>query len=121
MNANPFSGNAEWFSQIQNSEGQGQEGQGRGKQEGTPVLAKTFHKLKYNIYKCNKFLFDMDITYIGYMCEQVFIDGPFGTPTREIFETFFARGYLVTDAIYLPGTNSRSFYVLIDGEAQLGF
>ncbi len=41
--------------------------------------------------------------------------------TREIFETFFARGYLVTDAIYLPGTNSRSFYVLIDGEAQLGF
>jgi hypothetical protein len=41
--------------------------------------------------------------------------------TREIFETLFGLGYLVTDALYLPGTNARSFYVLIDGEAQLGF
>jgi predicted GNAT superfamily acetyltransferase len=41
--------------------------------------------------------------------------------TRELFETLFDRGYLVTDALYLPSTNARSFYILIDGEAQLGF
>ncbi len=35
---------------------------------------------------------------------------------REVFETAFAAGYLVTDFVYDSG---RSFYVLTDGEAML--
>lgn len=37
--------------------------------------------------------------------------------TRELFEALFARGYLVTDFIFLPGTLARSFYVLSHGES----
>ncbi|HFC09388.1 MAG TPA: hypothetical protein ENJ54_06020 [Chloroflexi bacterium] len=40
--------------------------------------------------------------------------------TREIFEDLFARGYLVTDHVYLPEPFPRSFYVLTHGEATLG-
>ncbi len=40
--------------------------------------------------------------------------------TREIFETLFARGYIVTDFVHLPGKHGRSFYVLSHGEATLG-
>lgn len=39
--------------------------------------------------------------------------------SREIFETLFKRGYLVTDFIYLPGEWPRSFYVLSYGESTL--
>ncbi len=39
--------------------------------------------------------------------------------TRAIFEDLFARGYLVTDFVYLPGTYPRSFYILSDGESTL--
>jgi predicted GNAT superfamily acetyltransferase len=39
--------------------------------------------------------------------------------TREIFENLFERGYLVTDFVHLPGTSSRSFYVLSHGESTL--
>jgi predicted GNAT superfamily acetyltransferase len=37
--------------------------------------------------------------------------------SREIFESMFARGYLVTDFIFMPGTLPRSFYVLSDGRS----
>ena len=37
--------------------------------------------------------------------------------TRAQFETLFARGYLVTDFVFLPGSPPRSYYVLSDGEA----
>jgi predicted GNAT superfamily acetyltransferase len=40
--------------------------------------------------------------------------------TRKIFEDLFARGYLVTDHVYLPEPLARSFYVLTRGEATLG-
>ena len=38
---------------------------------------------------------------------------------RELFEDLFARGYLVTDFVYLPGAAPRSFYVLSHGESTL--
>jgi predicted GNAT superfamily acetyltransferase len=39
--------------------------------------------------------------------------------TRDIFETLFFRGYVVTDLIYLPGSTPRSFYVLSHGDSTL--
>lgn len=39
--------------------------------------------------------------------------------TRELFETQFSNGYLVTDFIYLPGSQPRSYYVLSYGESML--
>lgn len=39
--------------------------------------------------------------------------------TRLIFEDLFAQGYLVTDFVYLPGNQPRSFYGLSHGEATL--
>ncbi|KAA3648017.1 MAG: GNAT family N-acetyltransferase [Chloroflexi bacterium] len=40
--------------------------------------------------------------------------------TRKIFEDLFAIKYLVTDFVYLPGTNPRSYYVLSKGDVTLG-
>ncbi len=37
--------------------------------------------------------------------------------SRALFEDLFQRGYLVTDFIYLPGGQPRSFYVLTYGES----
>jgi predicted GNAT superfamily acetyltransferase len=39
--------------------------------------------------------------------------------TRSLFEELFQSGYLVTDAVYLPGTHPRSFYVMTYGESTL--
>jgi len=39
--------------------------------------------------------------------------------TRRLFEALFAAGYLVTDFIYLPGSQPRSFYLLSFGESTL--
>jgi predicted GNAT superfamily acetyltransferase len=39
--------------------------------------------------------------------------------TRSLFEELFQSGYLVTDSVYLPGTNPRSFYVMTYGEAEI--
>jgi predicted GNAT superfamily acetyltransferase len=39
--------------------------------------------------------------------------------TRSLFEELFKNGYLVTDSVYLPGTNPRSFYVMTYGEAEI--
>ena len=41
------------------------------------------------------------------------------THSRYLFESLFARGYLVTDFVHLPGTHPRSYYVLSYGEATL--
>lgn len=41
--------------------------------------------------------------------------------TREVFEDAFARGYIVTDFVYLRGDKvPRSFYLLSHGEGALG-
>jgi predicted GNAT superfamily acetyltransferase len=40
--------------------------------------------------------------------------------TRFLFENAFAHDYLVTDFIYLSGTQPRSFYVLSKGDITLG-
>ena len=40
--------------------------------------------------------------------------------TRQIFENLFANKYLVTDFVYLPGRNPRSYYVLSHGDVTLG-
>jgi hypothetical protein len=34
-----------------------------------------------------------------------------------LFEGLFEDGYLLTDFVYLPGTQPRSFYVLSHGES----
>jgi predicted GNAT superfamily acetyltransferase len=39
--------------------------------------------------------------------------------TRQIFAALFAAGYLVTDFVYLPGNQPRSYYVLSYGESTL--
>lgn len=40
--------------------------------------------------------------------------------TRELFETAFAKGYIVTDFVFDPGhERPRSLYVLTDGESTL--
>ena len=39
--------------------------------------------------------------------------------SRNLLTGLFERGYLVTDFVYLPGTFSRSFYVLSHGESTL--
>jgi predicted GNAT superfamily acetyltransferase len=39
--------------------------------------------------------------------------------TRSLFEDLFARGYLVTDFVYLPGRHPRSYYVLSYGDSTL--
>ena len=39
--------------------------------------------------------------------------------TRYLFENLFERGYLVTDFVYLPATQPRSFYILSYGESTL--
>ncbi len=39
--------------------------------------------------------------------------------SREIFEYLFMGGYLVTDFVYLPGENPRSYYVFSHGEGTL--
>lgn len=41
------------------------------------------------------------------------------THIRELFSDHFSQGYLVTDFIYLSGSQPRSFYVLSDGSATL--
>lgn len=38
---------------------------------------------------------------------------------RALFSDLFAQGYLVTDFVYLSGTQPRSFYVLSHGDATL--
>jgi len=38
---------------------------------------------------------------------------------RAVFQNLFARDYLVTDFVHLPGTMARSFYVLSYGESTL--
>ena len=40
--------------------------------------------------------------------------------TREIFQRLLEQGYLVTDFVYMRGESPRSFYLLSDGERQLG-
>ena len=39
--------------------------------------------------------------------------------TRTIFQDVFAAGYLVTDFVFLPGSQPRSYYVLSYGEGTL--
>jgi predicted GNAT superfamily acetyltransferase len=39
--------------------------------------------------------------------------------TRKLFTEVFAAGYLVTDFVYLPGNQPRSYYVLSHGESTL--
>jgi predicted GNAT superfamily acetyltransferase len=39
--------------------------------------------------------------------------------TRALFEALFADGYLVTDFVYLPGAEPRSYYILSHGESTL--
>jgi predicted GNAT superfamily acetyltransferase len=39
--------------------------------------------------------------------------------SRSLFEDLFARGYLVTDFVHLPGPHPRSFYVLTHGDSIL--
>ena len=39
--------------------------------------------------------------------------------TSALFEEMFSAGYLVTDFVYLPGSQPRSFYVLSYGESTL--
>ena len=40
--------------------------------------------------------------------------------TRELFETAFAKGYIVTDFVFDPSHEEpRSLYVLTDGESTL--
>ncbi len=39
---------------------------------------------------------------------------------REVLETLFARGYLITEFIHLRGQPGRSFYALSHGESTLG-
>lgn len=39
---------------------------------------------------------------------------------RELLQDLFARGYLITDFVYLKGEHPRSFYVLSNGEQTLG-
>ena len=38
---------------------------------------------------------------------------------RALFEDLFARGYIITDFVHLPGGSTRSFYVLSHGESTL--
>ncbi|HLE13713.1 MAG TPA: hypothetical protein VI776_03115 [Anaerolineales bacterium] len=37
--------------------------------------------------------------------------------TRALFESLFVSGFLVTDFVFLPGTHSRSYYVLSHGDS----
>ena len=39
--------------------------------------------------------------------------------TRALLTELLERGYLVTDFIYLPAKNPRSFYALSHGESTL--
>jgi predicted GNAT superfamily acetyltransferase len=39
--------------------------------------------------------------------------------TRQLFELFFSKGYLVTDFIHMPGALPRGFYVLSYGQSML--
>lgn len=39
--------------------------------------------------------------------------------TRRLFEELFSEGYLVTDLIFMPGSQPRSFYILSYGESTL--
>jgi len=39
--------------------------------------------------------------------------------TRSLFEELFQRGYIVTESIFLPGRNSRSYYALSHGDSTL--
>lgn len=38
---------------------------------------------------------------------------------RDLFSNYFAKGFLVTDFVYLSGSRPRSFYVLSHGKATL--
>ena len=40
--------------------------------------------------------------------------------SRTIFKLFFYNGYMVTDMVFLPGNNPRSYYVLSQGDSTLG-
>jgi predicted GNAT superfamily acetyltransferase len=40
--------------------------------------------------------------------------------TRPLFQTLFAQGYLVTDFVHNVEKSARSYYVLTQGEAQIG-
>lgn len=40
--------------------------------------------------------------------------------SRVVFELFFNHGYMITDFIYMPGEEPRSYYVLTHGEATIG-
>jgi len=39
--------------------------------------------------------------------------------TRDIFQALFTNGYIVTDFIFEPGSQPRSFYILSHGESTL--
>jgi predicted GNAT superfamily acetyltransferase len=39
--------------------------------------------------------------------------------TRSLFQKLFTTGYLVTDFVFLPGSQPRSYYVLSYGESTL--
>jgi predicted GNAT superfamily acetyltransferase len=39
--------------------------------------------------------------------------------SRMVFEKLFEDGYLVTDFVYMPGKEPRSYYVMTHGEATL--
>ncbi len=39
--------------------------------------------------------------------------------TRSLFEELFQLGYIVTESIFLPGRNSRSYYALSHGDSTL--
>jgi predicted GNAT superfamily acetyltransferase len=51
--------------------------------------------------------------------EDFFLARDWRNFSREVFESVFKAGYLVTDFTY-DRENNRSFYVLVDGESTLG-
>ncbi len=65
-------------------------------------------------------LFEVPADYQGMKAADMGLAIEWRMYSRTIFELFFHHGYLVTDMVYLPGSNPRSYYVLSQGDTTLG-
>jgi len=65
-------------------------------------------------------LFEIPSDYQGMKAGDIELAREWRHYSRTIFELFFHHGYLVTDFVFLPGKNPRSYYVLSQGDITLG-
>ena len=65
-------------------------------------------------------LFEIPSDFQGMKVADIELGREWRMYSRTIFKLFFYHGYMVTDMVFLPGNNPRSYYVLSQGDSTLG-